>query len=63
MWQKCGRNSFMMTEENFFDMFNRVHNPDYYYGKQKTKEKKTEKKKKNRRAYTAKRYPVFKVSD
>ena len=34
-----------MTEENFFDMFNRVHNPDYYYGKQKkTKEKKTSKK-------------------
>ena len=26
----------MMTEENFFDMFNRIHNPDYYYDK-KTK--------------------------
>ena len=53
-----------MTEENFFDMFNRTHNPDYYYGKQKkTKEKKTEKKKKTRRAYTTERYPVFKVSD
>ena len=52
-----------MTEENFFDMFNRVHNPNYYYGKQKTKKKKTEKKKKIRRAYTTKRYPVFKVSD
>ena len=24
-----------MTEENFFDMFNPIHNPDYYYGKQK----------------------------
>ena len=24
-----------MTEENFFDMFNRIHNPDYYYGRQK----------------------------
>ena len=33
-----------MTEENFFDMFNRIHNPDYYYGKQKTQEKKTKKK-------------------
>ena len=33
-----------MTEENFFDMFNRIHNPDYYYAKKKTKEKKTEKK-------------------
>ncbi len=52
-----------MTEENFFDMFNRVHNPDYYYGKQKTKKKKTEKKKKTRRANTVERYPVFKVSD
>ena len=52
-----------MTEENFFDMFNRVHNPDYYYGKQKTKEKKTEKKKKTGRTYAAKRYPIFKVSD
>ena len=52
-----------MTEENFFDMFNRIHNPDYYYGKQKTQKKETEKKKTNRRRYTAKRYPVFKVSD
>ena len=52
-----------MTEENFFDMFNRTHNPDYYYGKQKTQKKKTEKKKETRRTYAAKRYPVFKVSD
>ena len=53
-----------MTEENFFDMFNRIHNPDYYYGKQKkTQEKKTEKKKKVRRTHATKRYPVFKVSD
>ena len=34
-----------MTEENFFDMFNRVHNPDYYYASKKIKEKKTKKKK------------------
>ena len=52
-----------MTEENFFDTFNRIHNPDYYYGKQKTKEKKTKKKKKARRTNTVERYPVFKVSD
>jgi len=39
-----------MTEENFFDMFNRVHNPDYYYGKQKkTKKRETNEKKKNRK--------------
>ena len=38
-----------MTEENFFDMFNRIHNPDYFYGKQKkTQEKKTKKKQKTR---------------
>ena len=51
-----------MTAENFFDTFNRVHNPEYYYGK-KTKEKKTEKKKKIRRTFATKRHPVFKVSD
>ena len=49
-----------MTEENFFDMFNRIHNPDYY-GRQKTKKKKTEKKKETRRTYTTKRHPIFKV--
>ena len=32
-----------MTEENFFDMFNRIHNPDYYYGRKKREEKKTKK--------------------
>ena len=52
-----------MTEENFFDMFNRIHNPDYYYGRQETQKKKTEKKKETRKRDTAKRYPVFKVSD
>ena len=51
-----------MTEENFFDMFNRIHNPDYYYATKKLfKKKETEEKKKNRKRYTAKRYPVFKV--
>ena len=52
-----------MTEENFFDMFNRIHNPDYYYGRQKTKKKKTEKKKEARRTNTIKRHPVFKVQN
>ena len=33
-----------MTEENFFDMFNRIHNPDYFYAKKKTKQKKIKKK-------------------
>ena len=57
------KNHYRVTEENFFDMFNRIHNPDYYYGKQKTQKKKTEKKKETRRTYAAKRHPVFKVSD
>ena len=51
-----------MTEENFFDMFNRIHNPDYYYGRNKHEKKKT---KKNNKNYERKKkpYPVFKVSD
>ena len=51
-----------MTEENFFDMFNRIHNPDYYYGRKKHEKKKTEKKKTYRK-FKRKPYPVFKVSD
>ena len=51
-----------MTEENFFDMFNRIHNPDYYYGRNKHEKKKTEKKNKNYKR-KKKPYPVFKVSD
>ena len=51
-----------MTEENFFDMFNRIHNPDYYYGRKKREEKKTKKKVKHRK-YKKKPYPVFKVQD
>ena len=53
-----------MTEENFFDMFNRIHNPDYYYGKQKkTKKEKTYEKKKTRKKYPRERFPIFKVQD
>ena len=37
-----------MTEENFFDMFNRIHNPGYYYAKKKTKKKIKEKNKKQK---------------
>ncbi len=51
-----------MTEKEFWDMFHKKHNPDYYYGKN-PEEKKTEKKKNDRKRYTAKRYPVFKVQD
>ena len=51
-----------MTKENFFDMFNRIHNPDYYYDRKKHEKKKTEKKKTYRKP-ERKPYPVFKVSD
>ena len=50
----------MVTEENFFDMFNRVHNPDYYYGLKKIKKKKTKKKKTYKRK-KAKQLSFFKV--
>ena len=49
----------MMTEGDFWDKFNRKHNPQFY---EKLKKKKTQKKKTSR-ANTAKRHPVFKVSD
>ena len=49
----------MMTEEEFWDKFNRKHNPQFY---EKLKKKKTEKKKTSR-TDTVKRHPVFKVSD
>ena len=46
-----------MTEERFIDMFNRIHNPEYYYGKKKTK------KKKKKFKHKKKPYPVLKVQD
>ena len=55
-----------MTEENFFDMFKRIHNPDYYYGRKKYEQKKEDKKteeKKTHRKVERKPYPVFKVQD
>ena len=51
-----------MNKENFFDMFNRVHNPDYYHGRNKDEKKKAEKKKKKFK-HKRKPYPVFKVQD
>ncbi len=51
-----------MTEERFIDMFNRIHNPNYYYGRNKHENKKAEKKNKDRKR-KKKPYPVFKVSD
>ena len=49
----------MMTEEDFWDKFNRRHNPQFY---EKLKKKKT-KKKKTSRSKSTKRHPIFKVQD
>ena len=59
-----GRNKNWSGPSPWMDEFNKVHNPDYYYGKdkKKTKEKKTSKKKAGRTESTE-RYPIFKVQD
>ena len=59
-----GRNKNWSGPSPWMDEFNKVHNPDYYYGKnkKKTKEKKTSKKKTSS-ADSTERYPVFKVQD
>ena len=50
-----------MTTENFFDMFNRIHNPDYYYGKQKkTKQNKIKEKSKKQKNDSPK-FKIFRV--
>ncbi len=49
----------MMTEGDFWDKFQKKHNPQFY---EKLKKKKTEKKKTSR-AKSTKRHPVFKVQD
>tara|TARA_R100000315_G_scaffold33585_1_gene13673 strand:+ start:801 stop:989 length:189 start_codon:yes stop_codon:yes gene_type:complete len=51
----------MMTEKDFWDKFNRKHNPQFY--EKKNKKKKTSEKKKSRRSKSDGHYPVFKVSD
>jgi len=58
-----GRNKNWTGPSDWINEFNKVHNPDIFYGKQKkTKEKKTQKKK---TSYTksTERHPVFKVQD
>jgi len=53
-----GRNKNWTGPSDWINEFNKVHNPDIYYGKQKkTKEKKT-KTKKTSRADSTERYPV-----
>jgi|TARA_R110002124_G_scaffold280966_1_gene454901 hypothetical protein len=58
-----GRNKNWTGPSDWINEFNKVHNPEFYYGKQKkTKEKKTSKKK---TSYTksTEHHPVFKVED
>ena len=49
-----------MTEENFFDMFNRIHNPGHYYAKKKTKQKKIKKKNQKQKDNSPK-FKIFRV--
>ena len=55
-----GRKGKFTGHSEWMDEFNKIHNPDYYFGK-KTQTKKTSKKKTDRKRYTAQRHPVFKV--
>ena len=55
-----GRNKNWQGPSDWMNEFNKIHNPDYYYGKEK---KKTPSKKKTSYSKSTKRNPVFKVSD
>ena len=52
-----GRGKNWIGPSDFIREFNKKHNPDYYYGK------KTQKKKNDRKRYSTKRYPVFKMQN
>ena len=52
----------MMTEKDFWDKFQKKHNPGYY-AKTKNTQKKTIQKKKDRGSKSTKGYPIFKVQD
>ena len=47
------------TMERFIDIFNRRHNPNYYYAKKRTKKKKTKSKKKNGERHSTRQYSVL----
>ena len=53
----CLKNYYRDINMSFFDVFNSVHNPEYYYGKENKKKKKENSKS------MRKSHPVFKVSD
>ena len=55
-----GRNKNWTGPSDWINEFNKVHNPEIYYGKEK---KKTTYKKKTSRPKSTERNPIFKVQD
>ena len=55
-----GQGKNRMTEKEFWDMFNKKHNPRYYYDKKKAE---TKNQKKTGYSKSTKRNPVFKIQD
>ena len=55
-----GQGKNRMTEKEFWDMFNKKHNPRYYYDKKKAE---TKNEKKTSHTESTKSNPVFKVQD
>jgi len=60
-WIDCVSDSGWASEKEFWDTFNKKHNPKYYYAKNKEKEKEQEKNKKQKN-YTFK-YKIFRKQD
>jgi len=58
-----GVKKIQISDENWMNTFNRIHNPWIFKDEKKTQKKKTQKKKTDRKRYTAQRHPVFKISD
>ena len=54
-----GVKKIQISNENWMDTFNRIHNPGMFYDEKK--KKKTKKKKTSRRRNTAKRYSLSQV--
>ena len=57
-----GRNKNWTGPSDWMNEFNKIHNPEYFYGKQK-KPKRRKAKKKTSYSKSTERHPVFKVED
>jgi len=57
-----GRNKNWTGPSDWIKEFNKKHNPEFFYGENKTKAKKTQKKKADYTESTE-RHPIFKVED